>query len=237
LGDAPKLLTYDIPQILGAPEKSVFERIERLLDWAVTKQRRLGKRVQMSDPSAIAATYSVAGTDVKALAQYLLEERLIEGDVNGLAQVTPMGFIKRGTTSTGTSANAFIAMWFDPAVAVAREHIGNAIRDAQYLPIIVDNVDHINKIDDEIISQIRKARFIVADLSGHRGGVYFEAGFAMGLGIPVFWTCNGDHFPNVHFDVRQYNTIVWKEEGELRTRLAKRIEAVVGLGPVARTLA
>ncbi len=35
-------------------------------------------------------------------------------------------------------------------------------------------------------------RFMIADFTGHRGGVYFEAGFAHGLGIPVIWTCRED---------------------------------------------
>ena len=36
--------------------------------------------------------------------------------------------------------------------------------------------EHINRIGDEIISQIRRSKFLIADFTGHRGGVYFEAG-------------------------------------------------------------
>jgi hypothetical protein len=77
------------------------------------------------------------------------------------------------------------------------------VQAAGYTPVIVNAVEHVNKIDDEIISQIRNARFLVADFTGHRGGVYFEAGFALGLGLPVFWTCKKDHLDHLHFDVRQ----------------------------------
>jgi nucleoside 2-deoxyribosyltransferase len=81
------------------------------------------------------------------------------------------------------------------------------------------------------LSEIRRSRFVVADFTGHRGGVYFEAGFAMGLGLPVFWTCRKDGLAGLHFDVRQYNCIDWDDPADLATRLRFRIEAVIGKGP------
>ena len=33
---------------------------------------------------------------------------------------------------------------------------------------------------------------MVCDLTGYRGGVYFEAGFAYGLGLDVIYTCRKD---------------------------------------------
>jgi nucleoside 2-deoxyribosyltransferase len=56
----------------------------------------------------------------------------------------------------------------------------------------IDNVEHVNDINDEIIGQIRRSRFVVCDLTGYRGGVYFEAGFAYGLGLDVIYTCRKD---------------------------------------------
>ncbi len=96
----------------------------------------------------------------------------------------------------------------------------------------ISGVEHINKIDDEIVSQIRKSKFLVADFTGHRGGVYFEAGFAMGLGLPVFWTCLKDDLANLHFDIRQYNCIDWIDTADLAKRLKRRIEAIIGIGPI-----
>ena len=86
-------------------------------------------------------------------------------------------------------------------------------------------------INDEMIAQIRAASFVVADFTGHRGGVYFEAGFALGLDLPVIWTCRKDHMKDLHFDIRQYNTIDWEDSEDLATRLQHRIEATVGKGP------
>jgi hypothetical protein len=56
----------------------------------------------------------------------------------------------------------------------------------------------------------------------------------MGLGLPVFWTCQKDHLSGLHFDIRQYNCIDWTDTDDLAVRLRRRIEAVIGVGPIAR---
>jgi hypothetical protein len=48
----------------------------------------------------------------------------------------------------------------------------------------------------------------------------------------VIWTCREDDFEKVHFDIRQYNSIVWVTPEELAQRLQVRIEAVIGDGPL-----
>lgn len=70
-------------------------------------------------------------------------------------------------------------------------------------------------------------RRVVADFTGHRGGVYFEASFALGLGIPVIWTCCEDQIGTAYFDTRQYSHVVWKSPGDLREKLKYRILATV----------
>ena len=135
------------------------------------------------------------------------------------------------------SSRAFVAMWFDDSMNDAWDvGIGPAIKDAGYEPVRIDRIEHANKIDDEIIAEIRRSGFVVADFThgdgGARGGVYYEAGFAHGLGLPVIFTCREDVLEKVHFDTRQYNHIVWQEPEELRHRLATRIAAVIGDGPL-----
>ena len=102
----------------------------------------------------------------------------------------------------------------------------------------IDRKEHVNKIDDEIIAEIRRSRFLVADFTqgedGARGGVYYEAGFAHGLGLQVIFTCREDAVETLHFDTAHYNHIVWTTPEDLRKSLKKRILAVLGEGPEAR---
>ena len=72
---------------------------------------------------------------------------------------------------------------------------------------------------------------------GARGSVYLEAGFALGLGIPVIYTCRADMFDILHFDTRQYLHIGWKDDEveTLRRNLEHRIRALIGAGPQSST--
>ena len=106
---------------------------------------------------------------------------------------------------------AFVAMWFNDLVKPAfHEGIAPAITETGYSPIRIDFQEHSDSVIDRIIAEIKEARFVVADFTGHRGGVYFEAGFARGLGLNVIWTCKDDHLEDLHFDVKGFNVIVWK---------------------------
>jgi nucleoside 2-deoxyribosyltransferase len=69
---------------------------------------------------------------------------------------------------------------------------------------------------------------MVADVTNQKSGVYYEAGFAHGLGIPVIWSVRHDDLKNVHFDTRQYNHIVWEDETDLRDKLKNFILATIG---------
>ena len=128
------------------------------------------------------------------------------------------------------SRQAFVAMWFDSSMNAAYEQgIAPAIASSGYDPKIINRDPTVDKIDDAIVAEIRRSKFIVADFThgddGPRGGVYYEAGFADGLGIPVIFTCRYDMIGKVHFDTRQRNHIVWNSPDELRQRLMERINA------------
>jgi len=123
---------------------------------------------------------------------------------------------------------AFIAMWFSTDMDAARTCIGKAIKESGYLPIIIDEKEHNNQIVPEILFEIKRSKFMIADLTGHRNGVYYEAGYAQALGKEVILTCRSDEFSKRHFDIAQQNTICWKDIDDLYNRLLKRIEATVG---------
>lgn len=126
------------------------------------------------------------------------------------------------------STQAFVAMWFNENVQEAWDHgLKAALNHLGFQPIRIDQKEYNGKICDQIIAEIRKSGLLIADFTGQRNGVYFEAGFAMGLGIPVIWTCREDDVNNLHFDTRQYNHIVWKDAADLKSKLIARIEATI----------
>ncbi len=134
------------------------------------------------------------------------------------------------------SAQCFVAMWFDDSMNEAyKDGLEPAVRACGYDPVRVDGIEHNGKIDDRIIAEIKRSRFIVVDFTSKkdkpRGGVYYEAGFAHGLNIPVIFTCHKDIINHVHFDTRQFNHIVWATPEDLKVKLIDRISAVIGDGP------
>jgi nucleoside 2-deoxyribosyltransferase len=120
-------------------------------------------------------------------------------------------------------------MWFDGQMdSVFKDGILALEAETGFRMLPIDMKQFNEKICDQIVAEIRRSRFLIADVTGHRQGVYFEAGFAMGLGLPVIWTCREDQINECHFDTRQYNHITWKTPEELRDKLKNRILATIG---------
>jgi hypothetical protein len=141
---------------------------------------------------------------------------------------------------------AFVAMWFGKEMDEAwREGFAPGVRDAGYEALRIDGKEHNNKIDDEIVAEIKRSRFLIADFTcggvtvdgkfepNPRGGVYYEAGLAHGLGMEVIFTCRADRMEYAHFDTRQFAHIVWQEASDLRAALYNRIAATVKEAPGA----
>jgi hypothetical protein len=130
------------------------------------------------------------------------------------------------------SVSVFVAMSFASEMSELYDAaIAPAVREVGYEPIRVGRKEHANSIDDEILGNIRKSRFMVADFTGQRAGVYFEARMMNGLGRTVIWMCKKEELEKAHFDVRQRNFIDWASVEGARTRLHNRILAIEGQGP------
>ncbi len=127
----------------------------------------------------------------------------------------------------------FVIMSFsgDPAL---QDFYDNAIK-----PIVetlgyrcerVDEQDFNGGIRDQIVHDIKAARFIVADVTQARPNCYYELGMAHALGKDVIHITHS--IDDVHFDIRDFNFIVYRRQRELADKLHKRIIATVGAAGV-----
>ena len=234
-GSVPPITREVLEQVIARRLPAIKERADRLLLEALKGQTRLGDSFNINEPRFIAATYSLDTKEVAFLLRVLSEQGHMGATaLGGKCEVLPNGYAAAAALAhrIEPSSRGFVAMSFDPSLEQAyNDGLQVGVLNAGYDPIRVDRVEHTNRIDDEIIAQIRSASFIVADFTGHRGGVYFEAGFALGLGLPVIWTCRKSDMDALHFDIRQFNTIDWEQPAELALRLCRRIEATLGKGP------
>jgi hypothetical protein len=88
----------------------------------------------------------------------------------------------------------------------------------------VDDVESNERITDRVLESIRRAEFVVADLTDARPNVFYEAGYAQGLGkTPIYIARHGT---NPEFDLKDYPIIFFRNMRELRDKLEKRLRAV-----------
>lgn len=129
------------------------------------------------------------------------------------------------------SRTAFMASrWGDAEFdRVFRDCFKPAVERAGFGLIRMDEEPKAGLIDDHMRLEIRRSRFLIADLSHMNPGAYWEAGYAEGLGRPVIYTCRSDIFSNPasrpHFDTNHHLTIVWAPDD--LTTAAKQLATTV----------
>ena len=129
-----------------------------------------------------------------------------------------------------SSKNIFVAFNFEDELnEVFNMHLNKAITDNgfNYLVVNQNNVEHNKSINDEIIVKLKSSRIVIADFTNHRNSVYFEAGFAMGMNIPIIWTCQDGHEDDMSFDTRQFPHIIWKDKDDLVKQVIDRIKVII----------
>ena len=232
LSDISDIFTY--PRRLQNIDRPLWERTAEMLAWSAS--------TEMENLHYLLAFLEDQGLITTPPPRFQSEHLMRILTVAGHAHLAELG------NRAIDSKQAFVAMWFDEETDEAyHKGIKSGIEKSGYTPVRIDEKEHLSKIDDEIIAEIRRSKFLVVDLTegdavtrrdgstqgGTRGSVYYEAGFAHGLDIPVIYTCHKDSRKKVHFDVRQYACIVWKTPEELKSKLAQRISARFGDGPVS----
>lgn len=122
--------------------------------------------------SYIAATFII---------DYLEKEDLIKAVDAEDVQLLPKAWSRvYELQKTYTSnKNVFVAMKFGKETEAIREKIKEGL--AGYNVRIMDEIEHNNQIVPEMLYEIKNSRFVIAELSHHNNGAYYEAGYALGL--------------------------------------------------------
>lgn len=230
MGITPVLYNYDMDKIAAYPEMPLVEKIDTLLLAFAESLENYNQDIDVSNKKYIAKICAKNEAEYQYIYSRVLTERgyLFSKDSQRY-RISVEGWIyAESLKQKVNSTQGFVAMWFDASMTQIWEAaIEPAFEGTNFKPLRIDRKEHNEKIDDQIIAEIQRSRFVVADFTGHRGGVYFEAGYALGRGIPVIWTCREDELQKLHFDIRQYNTIAWKDAKDLKERLHQRIRATI----------
>jgi hypothetical protein len=189
----------------------------------------------MFDPSEADRAYvlfdAASGTETSYLTDVLVDEALIKRVTGGRCVITPRGWAALSAGApNGEPGTCFVAMAFRPDMDLVYDAgFAVAIRNCGLTGVRADRPAHNDRIDDQIMARIRRCQVLIADFTYHRRGVYFEAGFAQGLGRTVVWTCRHDHLKRAHFDTRQYSHVVWNDVDDLANKLEAKMRATIAI--------
>lgn len=122
---------------------------------------------------------------------------------------------------------AFIAMPINPH-DLALEDVLDSIKEAaQRCGIHAERVDEPQsnqKITDRILESIRKAEYVIVDLTSSRPNVFYEAGYAQGLNkTPIYIARHGTE---LEFDLKDYPIIFFRNMKELKDGLERRLRGL-----------
>ena len=215
--------------------KTPLDQIDILIQYLAKHTSHKGKKVELKLNSDLSLVYAKNKNEFKWLLSIAKDLGYIEAQDNGSGSIYATTLALKGwihydeLERKGKKADqAFVAMAFRADLDdMWYQGIRPALEATGWQPLRIDESEHNERIDNKMIAEIRRSGLLVADLTYHRQNVYFEAGFAEGLGIPVVFTGHEDHMnaDSVHFDVRQYKYIEWKTSLQLKERMIARIEA------------
>lgn len=125
------------------------------------------------------------------------------------------------------SNKCFVAMSFGQDMEEIRDSIKQSIINNNFEPVLIDEqlIESTQTINDAIIAAIKSCKFCIADFTQQKDGVYFESGFAAGLGKPVIYTCHKDWFEKSHFDTNHFPHIIYNNKAQLIEMLNNKIKA------------
>ena len=212
------------------------EKMDNLLLYIVKQQPEDGASISMYLNRIYNRLYFKSFSEATFYLQALTADGLVVSRVDhpGVAYITltykGLSYAAELEREGPASKICFVAMSFDqdPSIyTLYLEGIKPAIEATGFESFRVDEYhpDSDQTINDAIIAGIKRSRFCIADFTQHKKGVYFEAGYALGRGMKVIYTCRNDEFKDSHFDTNHYPHILYDTPEELRAKLINKIEA------------
>jgi hypothetical protein len=216
-------------------QTTISENIQKLLLHVMRRTRRPGNAVELDTTF----DYPIIDAENSGELTWHLENSTESGHLKRSGnhyQLTAKGwdFLMGPSAGGAIPGRCFVAMSFSEEHSpIYIEGIRPAVVEAGYRPVWMKDVLTNQDTNYQMIVEIRKAQFLIADFTGLKAGVYFEAGFALGLGRDVFWTTKADDLGKIHFDTNHYQHIVWTTYNDLKLKLSEKVVALLGYGPEA----
>ncbi len=218
---------------------NILDKIIKCLKYLSIETKYYGEEIEVPPVAMYAYNLEEAFDIVSDLdTQGLLHSSSTQGFLGASITFDGLFYVEKYQKELKTN-QCFIAMWFNSETDdLWKKAIKPGCLAAGYNPVKIDLLPHNDNIVDKILAEIRRSLFLIADFTGQNRGVYYEAGFAKGLGKQVIQLCRKDYFEGsdrehkLHFDNTQVNTRLWEQgkEEELKEKIQFNIEANFGHG-------
>jgi hypothetical protein len=193
------------------------------------------QRFAWNDPGLLATIGTIASHDLGWILDSLIAAGLVIGANNGglfVGNLSGAGWLRYDELKRATVASrfAFFARKFiNPDLdKVFTTCLRQAVLQTGFeLRIVTQKAGLVDAIIED---EIRRCRFLIADVTDENPGAYWEAGFAEGLGKKVIYICrtkSKDYDPKIHFDANHRQTVPWDLNNSDET--AKHLKAVITL--------
>ncbi|MDD2367652.1 MAG: hypothetical protein PHQ90_00025 [Sulfuricurvum sp.] len=233
---APKITTKDFPKLLDIHDKKVKVKFDMMMQCiymdrsGINDTNKYIVQCWFKDLNEFLLFFQKAIDDgfVKAEIQRFLDHTCRVQFQN--LTFDGLQYIENLESPNKSSKNVFLAFNFETELNdIFSTYVRKAVEESGLNCIIVNqnNTEHDKSITDEIIGKLKSSRIVIADFTNHRNSVYFEAGFAMGMKIPIIWTVQKGHDDAMSFDTRQYPHIVWENGEDLKKQIMDRIRVII----------
>jgi hypothetical protein len=156
------------------------------------------------DPQSVVPLPGVDGYYIDELAGNIADRIVRRLNYGGPSVADGTGLTAAGGAGAGSDAECqsdlvFMLSAFTPDMDPAYHAVAAAATEVGLRAERVKDVKGDFRITEQILDMIKRARLIVADLTNDRPNVYFELGYARGIGKKVITILRSGSQP--HFDV------------------------------------
>lgn len=231
-------------RMLEVPLPRPREQADLLIRWIANASDGPGEDVKYSSLEAEGVAGAKNAQGLKLILQHLEESKLLQSKpisristdpIDKASQLTFDGWEHFEKIQAGTIfyRKAFMAMKYGEVTldSLFESTLKPSAKLAGFDLIRQDQTHRAGLIDNLMRVNIQTCDFVIADLTHHNPGAYWEAGYAEGLGKPVIFTCKKSVFDRnkTHFDTNHHTTIVWdeKDPGVAGEKLTATIRATL----------
>lgn len=226
--EAIVLSANDLETIVNAPTipVTIEDKGIRLLQYLYRHSDRAGESVVIHPLSSnYNLTYSPNLQELVYIIDKLRNEQLIIREGTSF-QLTEQGWHEAAASAGGKKLKpCTILIANDENLSTEwQDRILPIIEQYGYLPrLLTYATTRTSDGEKYSLELIADSKLIIADLTGQSPEVYFAAGYALGLSIPVIWSMNSRDADTLPVKIKEIRPIVWNSAEELASILQQRL--------------